>query len=257
MLKYTPALLTYNCWRNGHAHSYDAHCPFEHSFDFVATLYICYLIFVNTHLLAVLGQTVVLCLFCSAWILIYIRNMSRVPDQNGVSQAWYIVEIRHSGREPSIYTSQKMHVKLTGENLDIWHFSEIFEMMGSVFCLIWAEAKLDQAHLWFSSPPPPPPLPPLLLSVMLILFAFGGNGISEFFQWYFNSFIERITSWILFLSCSMLWIVWRKMWSSKGMWKDLGQISNLLPAVFYPKTNLSDLNRNWNVQNRFILQWRF
>ena len=29
--------------------------------------------------------------------------ISRVPDQNGVSQAWYIVEIRHSGRKPSIY----------------------------------------------------------------------------------------------------------------------------------------------------------
>ena len=31
-------------------------------------------------------------------------HISRVPDQNGVSQAWYIVEIHHSGREPSIYT---------------------------------------------------------------------------------------------------------------------------------------------------------
>ena len=29
------------------------------------------------------------------------NNKSRVPDQNGVSQAWYIVEIHHSGREPS------------------------------------------------------------------------------------------------------------------------------------------------------------
>ena len=30
-------------------------------------------------------------------------NISRVPDQTGVSQAWYIAEIHHSGREPSIY----------------------------------------------------------------------------------------------------------------------------------------------------------
>ena len=30
------------------------------------------------------------------------RDITRVPDQNGVSQAWYIVEIHHSGREPSI-----------------------------------------------------------------------------------------------------------------------------------------------------------
>ena len=28
--------------------------------------------------------------------------ISGVPDQNGVSQAWYIVEIHHSGRKPSI-----------------------------------------------------------------------------------------------------------------------------------------------------------
>ena len=28
--------------------------------------------------------------------------ISRVPDQDGVSQAWYIVEIHHSGWEPSI-----------------------------------------------------------------------------------------------------------------------------------------------------------
>ena len=27
--------------------------------------------------------------------------ISRVPDQNGVSQAWYVVEIHHSGQEPS------------------------------------------------------------------------------------------------------------------------------------------------------------
>ena len=30
-------------------------------------------------------------------------NISRVPDQNGVPQAWFIVEIHHSGRKPSIY----------------------------------------------------------------------------------------------------------------------------------------------------------
>ena len=28
--------------------------------------------------------------------------LSRVPDQNGVPQAWYIVELHHSGREPSL-----------------------------------------------------------------------------------------------------------------------------------------------------------
>ena len=29
--------------------------------------------------------------------------ISRVPDQNGVSQAWYIVEIYRSGRKPLIF----------------------------------------------------------------------------------------------------------------------------------------------------------
>ena len=32
-------------------------------------------------------------------------SISRVPGQNGVSQAWYIVEIYHSGRKPSISTT--------------------------------------------------------------------------------------------------------------------------------------------------------
>ena len=33
-----------------------------------------------------------------------ITSILRVPDQNGVSQAWYIVEIHHSGWEPWILT---------------------------------------------------------------------------------------------------------------------------------------------------------
>ena len=36
-------------------------------------------------------------------------NNSRVPDQNGVSQAWYIVETQHSGREPSTYNQYKCY----------------------------------------------------------------------------------------------------------------------------------------------------
>ena len=35
-------------------------------------------------------------------ILLHVCVISRAPDQNGVSQAWYIVEVHHSGREPSI-----------------------------------------------------------------------------------------------------------------------------------------------------------
>ena len=41
-------------------------------------------------------------------------NRSRVPDQNGVSQAWYIVEIHHSGQEPSKWASwQNKDMKAT------------------------------------------------------------------------------------------------------------------------------------------------
>ena len=36
------------------------------------------------------------------WLLFITK--SRVPDQNGVSQAWYIVKIHHSGQKPSKYT---------------------------------------------------------------------------------------------------------------------------------------------------------
>ena len=32
-----------------------------------------------------------------------ISFISRVPNQNGVSQVWYIVEVHHSGRKPSIF----------------------------------------------------------------------------------------------------------------------------------------------------------
>ena len=34
-------------------------------------------------------------------------SISRVPDQNGVSQIWYIVEIHHSGWKPSIWCKRK------------------------------------------------------------------------------------------------------------------------------------------------------
>ena len=36
------------------------------------------------------------------------RNILRVPDQNGVSQAWYKVQILHSGRKPSICCSYEL-----------------------------------------------------------------------------------------------------------------------------------------------------
>ena len=46
-----------------------------------------------------------------------------VPDQNGVSQAWYIVQIHHSGQKPLIYTQWKSfnfsnQLKLLGSHAD-------------------------------------------------------------------------------------------------------------------------------------------
>ena len=38
----------------------------------------------------------------SVYELIWFKQYTRVPDQNGVSQAWSVVEMNHSGREPSI-----------------------------------------------------------------------------------------------------------------------------------------------------------
>ena len=40
-------------------------------------------------------------------------HISRVPDENGASQACYIVEIHHSGREPSISVSHFLHNSLS------------------------------------------------------------------------------------------------------------------------------------------------
>ena len=47
----------------------------------------------------------------ACFVVFYI---SRVPDQNGVSQAWYIVEIHHSGRKPSIWNT------LNSSDLEEW-----------------------------------------------------------------------------------------------------------------------------------------
>ena len=53
-----------------------------------------------------------------ACIYVYI---SRVLDQNGVSQAWYIVEIHHSARKPSIYMYVCMYIFLTDAKMPTFH----------------------------------------------------------------------------------------------------------------------------------------
>ena len=42
---------------------------------------------------------------------------SRVPDQNSVSQAWFTVEIHHSGQEPSIYPCSPIGFSNANTNL--------------------------------------------------------------------------------------------------------------------------------------------
>ena len=56
--------------------------------------------------MTVLGQV---CKWLS-WKIIWfsLQVISRVPDQNGVSRVWYIAEIHHSGRKPSIWLSQQI-----------------------------------------------------------------------------------------------------------------------------------------------------
>ena len=41
------------------------------------------------------------------------KTMLRVPDQSGVSQAWYIAEIHHSGRKHSMLKKMKIKGQLT------------------------------------------------------------------------------------------------------------------------------------------------
>ena len=38
--------------------------------------------------------------------------ISRIPDQNGISQACYIIEVYHSGREPLINKSVNIHAHI-------------------------------------------------------------------------------------------------------------------------------------------------
>ena len=67
-----------------------------------------------------------ICIACVEWCgighyeLIYI---SRVSDRDGVSQAWYIVEIHHSGRKPTIcfvFLGLHLHLYLSHSLVDRW-----------------------------------------------------------------------------------------------------------------------------------------
>ena len=58
-------------------------------------------------------------LYVNAPFLILISNISRVPGQNGVSQACHVVKIYHSGPKPSISMSYSQDIPLWSETLNI------------------------------------------------------------------------------------------------------------------------------------------
>ena len=60
----------------------------------------------------------------------------RVSDQNGVSQARYIVEIHHSGRKPSI--CKPALILLTPDSKIVMQFHEIFYQPLPVFLAMMA-----------------------------------------------------------------------------------------------------------------------
>ena len=57
------------------------------------------------------------------------RSISRVPDQSGVSQAWYIAEIHRSGWKPSIF---ELTHGFSGESIPIRLFLSGYELTPSM-----------------------------------------------------------------------------------------------------------------------------
>ena len=75
-------------------------------------------------------------LACLLSFWIHMSNISRVPGQNGVSLLYIMLEIRHSGREPSIWLCVTSHVLpvcwlavLRGKNFNVGHYKQTFQQM--------------------------------------------------------------------------------------------------------------------------------
>ena len=72
------------------------------------------------------GDIVVLavgCVCCMCGVVCAHVHVSRVPDQNGISQACYIVEIYHSGPDPCMCVYNRSNVgSVTYYNAGVLHF---------------------------------------------------------------------------------------------------------------------------------------
>ena len=81
---------------------------------------------------------------------------SRVPDQNGVSEAWYIAEIHHSGQKPSkckFLLRQKMKSKLSlpaacveAKNCQLCNLSPY----SCTACVVWCGLGHLRVKIWHS-----------------------------------------------------------------------------------------------------------
>ena len=70
-------------------------------------------------------------------------NISRVPGQNGVSRAWYIVEIHHSGWKPSICSSV---------SCPCFYFQETWESGSQILHVYFLSMfSSDQRKMWYAA----------------------------------------------------------------------------------------------------------
>ena len=102
-------------------------------------------IFVFYCLFAYLFLTLIWIEFTRDWIHSWL-NKWRVPDQNGVSQAWHIVETHHSGREPSKWSVQILALD---------HRSSDSDVTGN-FSIPSPSASALPSPLWYPSSPASP-----------------------------------------------------------------------------------------------------
>ena len=112
----------------------------DNTYHYILIIVSMALVFIQDH--RCVRQQKLLCSF-----LIHMSSISRVPDQNGVSQAWYIVEIHHSGRKPSIWIYVMNRVLLAvlhDKNFNFGHYMQTFQP--NVFISAMLIGTIDFSH---------------------------------------------------------------------------------------------------------------